>query len=139
MPLACALASASQACKRYSTANLGASAPCSLHELVEVLAVEVLHDDERSPVGQVTDVEDPGDVLALDPGRSARLTGEARDDLLVDERLGRKNLSATASPRSRWVAETTKPMPPAPKRPVIPYLPAMTSPSSKGIENGASA
>ncbi len=52
-------------------------------DLREVLALEVLHDDERGAVGERVDVEDAGDVDALEPAGGARLAQEALHHLAL--------------------------------------------------------
>jgi len=52
------------------------------HHLVEVRPGDVLHGHEGSAVRQAADLVDPGDVVALDLRRRARLGNEARDGVL---------------------------------------------------------
>jgi hypothetical protein len=62
----------------------------------EITTPEVLHDHERGAVLESTDVDDTGDVLALDAGRGARLPPEALDDFRHGERVRKQALDGEA-------------------------------------------
>jgi hypothetical protein len=56
-------------------------------ERAEILALEVLHDDERRALGRGTDFEDVSDVIVLDLGRSARFDREPLRQLGVGQKF----------------------------------------------------
>src|SRR5207302_4268131 len=56
--------------------------PASIEELLQVLAVDVLEDDELAPL-VLAAVDHRDDVRVREPGDGARLVAEARDVLLV--------------------------------------------------------
>ena len=58
------------------------SGPRSCELLGEILALQVLHDDERRPVGRA-DIVDPRDVLVPDARDRPRLAQEALRALVV--------------------------------------------------------
>ena len=62
----------------------------------EVGAVEELHDDVRRAVLQRADVDDPGDVLALDLDRRSGLAVEPRHRLLIGGGLGEQEFQRDA-------------------------------------------
>jgi len=83
----------------------------------EIAALQVLHHDERDPVGvprlagHAPHVADARDVLALHLRRDLGLAQEPLDDLRVAHRLRSRNLMATCWSSSTCVAATTTPMP----------------------------
>ena len=80
---------------RSSTASATASAPALRDEVAEVAALEVLHHHVGRAGLERADVDDAGDVLALELHGRARLAEEARDRLGVPSPSGSRNLSAT--------------------------------------------
>jgi hypothetical protein len=81
------------------------------HDVLEVVALEVLHHDERRPVGQLAEVDHARDVLALDPHGGARLAPEPFDDLgtlrgLAQQELQRDALAEVDVRRGKHDAHT---------------------------------
>src|SRR6476660_4668677 len=68
--------------------------PVIAHRLVEVLSLEMLHDDERRTVGKRANVEDTRHVLAFDLHRGASFARETTHQLLVGQRLATKELES---------------------------------------------
>jgi hypothetical protein len=66
--------------------------PVRLEQRREVRALEVLHDDVRSPVVERADVEHARHVLAMDAHGRSRLAQEARDGVGVAQSLGQQKL-----------------------------------------------
>ncbi|MGD0530668.1 MAG: hypothetical protein ABSE49_36380 [Polyangiaceae bacterium] len=81
-------------------------------------------------------------MLAAELDRRARLTEEARDGLLVAERVvadeldrdGLIELLVAGRDDCSWRAATTMPMPPTPRTRSTRYFPARRSPSFTGLE-----
>ena len=71
---------------------VGGERPAGLEHALEVLSFEVLHDHEGLAGVERADVEHPGDVLALDDRRRARLTLEPLGDIRVGRDLAAQEL-----------------------------------------------
>ena len=61
-------------------------------ERCQILTLEILHDDVRRAIFQDADIEDAGDVLALQANRRAGLALKALDDILILQRVGMNEL-----------------------------------------------
>ncbi len=64
----------------------------ALDAVLEVLALEQLHHDERPVSFERADIHDANDVLALEPGDGPRLAEEAIDDRAVVRQVRREHL-----------------------------------------------
>ena len=69
--------------------------PLHGEQLLEVAALEVLHDEEGRARGRGTDVDDAGDVLARDARGGLGLASEALDDRSELAASARRTLTAT--------------------------------------------
>ena len=81
-PCSCAKASARAICSASRTASSSGSGACALDERLQVLAVDVLEDDELAAV-LLAAVDHRDDVRMRELGDRARLAAEALDVLVV--------------------------------------------------------
>ena len=85
----------------------------AVDELLQVLARDVLEDDERLAV-VVAAVDHGDDVLVREPGDELRLAAEALDDVLSATSRSCRTFSATSRSSTRSWARKTLDMPPEP-------------------------
>jgi hypothetical protein len=96
----------------------------------EILPVEELHDDVGAAVVEHADVEDAGDVLAVQHGRDARLAQEAV--LALRAVLGKEELERHAPVQRELDGGDDTPRAPGPRTRSTRYLPARIWPGVTG-------
>ena len=103
-------------------------AAAGAQKAIEVLTLEVLHDEEGIAVVEGPDVVDTHDVLAAQACGRLGLLHEPADGLGVLQRLRQEQLDRDCCSRRTCVARTTTPMPPVPSTRSTRYFAARTSP-----------
>lgn len=101
---------------------LARGAPPLIRGLLTIGAVEVLHDDVGRAVFERPDVENPGDMFALNPACGASFARESGRDLRVGSNLWKEEVQRDAPVKLEVVGRHNHPHAVLAKHPIHPVL-----------------